>query len=345
MYSTRVSIRDVARHAGVSPITVSNVLHQRIGKFSDETRQRVRQALQELNYIPVRSAIQNRHVETHTIGVVFVFVQDMLLTVGYRTFKGMCDRCRQRDYNLTVILRSAPNWLAPETEAQYLDRRCDGYIFVGQNRPELSKFLISQQLPVVECYSVDPPPGVVRVLPDSAAASRIAVEFLAKRGHSRIAHLAGPHGHLEAELRRQAFQDTMRAQGNNAFADCIIQGDSWGRDFTKERPMPEIRPLTDAVLATGATAVVCANDPLALDLWQAAEEKGLRVPEDISILGMDNTEQGDYQGLTTIDFDFEAIGGAAVDALIAVKQGADYLEASRVMPVTLVERRSVQRYV
>ena len=86
----RSSIRQVAARAGVSPMTVSNVLRNRSEKMAEETRQRVLQAIHDLDYTPVRTAAQNRHVTTNAIGVVFLW--DIESVVGYPTFFGMCDR-------------------------------------------------------------------------------------------------------------------------------------------------------------------------------------------------------------------------------------------------------------
>jgi DNA-binding LacI/PurR family transcriptional regulator len=89
--------------------------------------------------------------------------------------------------------------------------------------------------------------------------------------------------------------------------------------------------------------VVCANDGLALDLWCLANEGGLRVPQDLSVTGMDNTSEGGHHGLTSVDGCFEDVGRAGVKALMAMLGGGSAEEASRVVPVQIVERSSVAR--
>ena len=341
----RSTIRQVAVHAGVSPMTVSNVLRNRIEKMSEETRLRVLQAIHDLDYMPVRTAAQNRHIQTNAIGVVFLW--DMEGTVSYPTFFGMCQRARRLDYDLTVFLRSEPDWVKPGTEAQFLDRRCDGFIFVGDNRREISEVLISHQIPVVECFSVQPAPGAAGVLSDNASGMRQAVRHLVEMGHQRIAHLAGPSIKTEAFERREAFREAMRENGLADYADCIVQADTWG-DFWglgKDDPGVLTKPYADIVLQLvtekEVTAVVCANDLFALSLWRMAEEKGLRVPTDLSIIGMDNITEGALRGLTSIAQPFEQIGCAAVDAIIALLGGHNAAEASRFLPVELISRASV----
>lgn len=341
----RSSIRQVAARAGVSPMTVSNVLRSRTEKMSEETRQRVLQAVHDLDYVPVRTAAQNRHVITNAIGVVFLW--EMEGVVSYPTFFGMCRRARQLDHDLTIFLRSQPDWVKPGTEAPFLDRRCDAFIFVGDKRREVSEVLVRNHVPVVECFSVSPPPGAARILSDNAAGMHQAVRHLAERGHARVAHLAGPVGNPEAVVRRGAFQDAVRALGLPARAGWVVQADTWGDfwGFDKEDAGVLTRPAVEAALRLvaeeGVTAVVCANDLFALALWRMAEERGLRVPEDLSLTGVDNMDEGALRGLTSIAQPFAQIGYAAVDAAIALLGGGSAAEASRVLPVELIERRSV----
>ena len=324
----RSSIRDVAQRAGVSPMTVSNVLRRRAGRLSEETRQRVLQALQELNYIPVRPAVQNRHSTTHAIGVVFL--QHIKGPVGQRTFWGMSERAEELDHDLLIIRRSQPNWMTADVAAQFLDRRCDGYIIVGAYHPELSALLVAQKVPVVECYSVNPPPGVARVVGDDAGAMRQAVEALWECGHRRIAHLGGPVGDGEADARCEGYRAIMAEKGGES--GQVIRGDTWGGGA---------RPLADTILAMGVTAVVCANDGLALELWQAAEAKGLRVPQDLSITGMDNTEEGALKRLTSLAVSYEQVGRSAIDVLLNIVHGNENQTDGIVIPAELRERGSI----
>ena len=216
----------VAERAGVSPMTVSNLLRDRTDQMGEETRLRVLQAIHDLEYIPVRTAAQNRHVRTNAIGVVFL--QDMQGAVGYPTFQGMCDRARQTDHDLTIFLRSKPDWVKPGTEGQFLDRRCDGFIFVGDNRPEVSEVLVQHGIPVVECYSFAPPAGVARVLGDNASAMRQVVAHLVAQGHRRIAHIAGPEDKREAVERRESFCAAMREMVGPGADGLVLRANSWG---------------------------------------------------------------------------------------------------------------------
>ncbi|MEO7900611.1 MAG: LacI family DNA-binding transcriptional regulator [Capsulimonas sp.] len=341
----RASIRQVAEAAGVSPMTVSNVLRGRTDLVVEKTRERVLQAARNLNYVPVRTAAQNRHIRTNAIGVVFLHSHRPDGPVGYPTFLGMYSRARELDHDLTIFLRSEPDWVKPGTEAQFLDRRCDGFIFVGSNRPEITEKLFENKVPVVECYSVAPSPGAARVLSDNADGMRQAVMHLAQLGHERIAHIAGPQVNMEARERLSGFRAAMQERFGADYHDYVVLANTWGRIMRFDNAYGDIdeitRPAIEAILSIGVTAVVCANDLLALALWRLAEERGLRVPQDLSIIGVDNIMQSQYQGLSSISTPFEQIGQAAVDAIMAIEKGVSTAEASRVLPVELIQRSSV----
>ena len=326
-------------------MTVSNVLRGRTDLVAAKTRERVLTAVHSLDYIPVRTAAQNRHVRTNAIGVVFLALHRLNGIVGYPTFQGMCERGEEVDYDLTVFLRSEPEWVKTGSEARFLDRRCDGFIFLGSSRPALSEVLVQHHIPAVECYSVASKPGIARVIGDNRDGMRQAVAHLAQSGHTRIGHLAGPWGNLEADERQAGFREAMQGTFGPDYPDVVVRGDTWGGPMVfhegRDRVDAQARPLADAVLAADVTAVVCANDLLALTVWQVAEERGLRVPQDISIIGMDNSVRAAYRGLTTIATPFEAVGRAAVEAVLSIQEGGSADAASRVLPVALVPGESV----
>lgn len=336
----RASLRQIADRAGVSTQTVSNVLNNRAGRMSQETRERVQCAIEDLNYIPIpRPAMQNRHVETHSIGVAFMddqkFLQDVRERLGLYTFAGMRDQAKQHQYDLLLLFHSRPEWLETGAESRFLDRRYDGIIFVGQCPRPMLDALVLHRFPTVVCYSPDLPEGIAGVLVDNRAAMRLAVEHLIAHGHKRIAYMAGPHWSKEAGERRDLYCEAMLERGRPKCARRIVQGDTWGGNPT------ETQSLAEAILDMEVTAVVCGNDFLALDLWQVAEAQGVRVPQDLSLIGMDNLEESMERGLTSIVNPFYQIGCQAIDSLLCLIRGGEVREACRRIPVELVSRSSV----
>jgi LacI family transcriptional regulator len=342
----RASLRQIAERVGVSPQTISNVLNNRPGRVSEETRQRVLAAVGDINYIPVRRpALQNRHVETRAIGVVFmddvVFLdnlqslKEMRERLGLHTFAGMRDQARHHAYDLLLLFRSRPEVLAAGMATQFLDRRFDGIIFVGQCPRALVETLVAHKVPTVVCYSMDTPTGAASILADNRMAMRLAVEHLIEHGHERIAHLSGPSWSDEAKRRREEYRRILQSLGRHACAERIAEARTWGEK------VEDVRAAAEEILAKEVTAVVCGNDFLALALWRIAEEKGLKVPEDLSLTGMDNMEDGAERGLTSVVNPCYQIGCQAIDSLVSLIRGTNYKDASRHLPVELVSRNSV----
>jgi DNA-binding LacI/PurR family transcriptional regulator len=332
----RTSIRQVAQYAGVSPKTVSNVLRGRDARTSPLTRQRVLDAVRELNYVPVRAAVQNRHVETHVIGLYFGESDITRHFVGLHTFEGIRQEADLHGYDL-LILGARPQWVLERQEMQFLDRRSDGFILITPpRRTEIWDALVRHEIPSVVCSHLQSPPQIPWVVPDNAGAMRQAVQYLAARGHRKIAHFAGQDIHSDAKQRRLGFEAAMRELGLSYPPEYIVRG-SWAG-------APEKNPQAAAeILRLNVSAVVCSNDGQALLLWKMAEEKGMSVPGDLSIIGMDDTTEAAQQGLSTLATPFEAMGRAAVGSLLGLLNGEDAHSLCRVVPVELVERRSVRR--
>lgn len=330
----RVSIREVARHAGVSPKTVSNVLLERAGRVSPETRRRVFESVRELNYVPVRAAVQNRHIETHVIGLVFDQGWESS-DAGVRVLEGVRNGALQHGYDFLVMLRTRAPWLHDRAEARFLDRRCDGFIFITPGgQKALLETLLQHGISITACFTSDVPIGVSWVMADNQGAMRCAIEYLVARGHRRIAHFGGPENSYSARKRCEAFEQLL-AEFDLPVYEGQIQTAGWG-------PGDSQAHLTAAdLLRYRPTAVVCANDDLALKLWDVARAQQLRVPQDISIIGMDNTLEGAERGLTSLINPLPAIGYEAVNSLIAVMRGGAPEKGCKVIPVDLAERTSV----
>ena len=327
----RATIRQVAERAGVSAMTVSRVLRGQGPSASPATVERVLQAARELNYIAVRPILQNQNARTQVIGVVFDGIVSLKSLVGANTFEGLRDAALQRGYDL-LIHAPRPDVLQRQ-EAAFLDRRTDGVIFVSpRQRRSLLRVLVGHGFPVVSCYSNDVPRGVATITPDNALAMSQIVAHLVARGHRKIGFFSGPHWHSDARERRAAWTEAMCGHGLAACADWIedSEGDS-------EHHCRAARRLLDRK----PTAVVCHNDYRALTLWDAARERGLKVPRDLSISGMDDIPEAKARGLTTFATPFEQAGRACVDAVDSLVEGRLAAEVSQRLAVGFVERTSI----
>ncbi len=327
-------------------MTVSRVLHGRKNKVNEDTYSRVVAAMQELDYVPVRSSVQNRHVETKAIGLVPYHLMVSRYKLDSVTYEGVCQTASAEGYDLLVMLRNEAEWLANRHEMRFLDRRSDGFIFISPCRGDWETAfdaLVKHGIPTVVCYRRDVKSGIAWVDADNEGIVRTAIDRLRRAGHSKIAYVCGPDGpdpdmqllpHLTPNRvsfddgeRRKCFADIM---GPNAL---VIRGCSNQWEFD-----PAVVPT---LRERGITGVFCVNDIIAQHVWHGAEAIGLDVPGDLSIIGVDNTPAGEAQGLTTIDFGYDEIGRQAVAAWVELKDGAPASECCKIVGSKLIERMSV----
>lgn len=313
-------------------MTVSRVLSGSDRGFSAETRQKVLDVVRELEYVPVGQPMtQSRHIETRTLGLLFdgTHLQGQW---GLPTFLGLREAAQEHDYDLLMMLRQRPDWMLDQEELQFLDRRNDGFIFIAPiNRYQIMETLLKRQLPVVSCYTFDVPPGVPTVVLDNANAMGTAVRHVVERGHRRILHLSNGQQRSDFVAREQGYAGAMEAAG---LEPLILPMNPGG-------PAESPKTLMETIRRHGTTAIVCANDNLATFAWDVLEAHGLKIPQDISITGMDDLADPARRGLTSIHFSCEELGREAIEALVSQLKGGNDRPLQTVIPMQLIERSSV----
>jgi LacI family transcriptional regulator len=331
--TSRPSIRQVAEIAGVSRMTVSRVLNDRNGSaVAEETRRRVLQAVRELEYVPVAQPTrQNRHIETRIIGLVFDGTAFEGLW-GLPTFLGLREAALQHGYDLLTILRQPPEWALDKTELYFLDRRTDGLIFiVPRGRNQVFRALRREKIPVVSCFIDDVPRGVPSVTVDNFGAMQLATQHLIDRGHRRILHLTIAAARSDFAERINGYETTMRAA---KLKPLVLSGNDFSNQSFATQFLQTIRRHRISALA-------CASDGLALSAWDFAAAQNIKIPEELSLVGMDNLNQGAERGLSSIRFSCEEIGRRAFEAVLQRIGGGEAPIKNSVVPVELVERASV----
>lgn len=273
------TIRDVARQAGTSVSTVSRVLTGQ-GPVAEETRQRIADAIKTLGYQPnalARGLVQKR---TFTIGVV---LPDVANPFCAEVLRGMGDVAAAHRFHLLLV--NADLSIAKEAEgiAVLREKQVDGLIYtsgmVTENHHEIFRRL---GRPVVLAATFDPDGALPAVLVDSRRGAQLAMDHLISLGHRRIGVVNGPQTDLVAGAPRwQGYQEAAQARGVTLAPQWVAEGDYklesgyWAMDRIlnqKEQP----------------TAVVAASDLMAIGAVNAILDRGLRVPEDISVVGFDN---------------------------------------------------------
>jgi LacI family transcriptional regulator len=309
-----VRMKDIARDLGVSVVTVSKVLRNH-SDISDETRQRVLKRMKELHYRPNLAARALITGKTYTIGLI---VPDLLHPFFAQVAKALSGAFRQRGYSL--ILSSSEE--DPELEKQELDvllaRRVDAILIASaQWTVESFRQIEDQKIPyvLIDRHFVGLAANFVGV--DDEAAGALATEHLIEQGCRHIAHIRGPEvstaiGRAEGYRRSLAQHDITPLPG------YIIpmgtsgdeRGEAGGYEAAKTLLAMDLRP----------DGIFCYNDPTAMGVMHAILDAGLRIPQDIAVVGCGNVLYSDFLrvSLTTIDQDSQTIGESAAELALAL---------------------------
>jgi LacI family transcriptional regulator len=310
----RVTIRDVAAAAGVSHQTVSRVINNR-PDVAQDTRRRVWQVIDELNYQPsaiARSLIQQRST---TLGVV---IAGLDYTGPSRTLNGITGQAEEMGY--TLLLKALPGFDTGDPEPllnSLLARQVDGIIWavpdVGGNRDWLQN-VSAELLPAPIIFlTMQARPDLTIVSVDNYAGGRAATGHLLGQGCRHIGHISGPLDWWEARQRKAGWRDALLDAGLHVADHHWAEG-TWST-ASGERA---IRQLLDGYSQMDALFV--ANDQMALGVLQLACRKGLRVPQDLAVVGFDGLSESAYYWppLTTVHQDQQELGCTAVRELVRI---------------------------
>lgn len=311
----RATIGDVARHAGVSKGTVS-LAYSGKRPVSEETRRRVFTAAKELKWTASHRAQALATSRSGAIGLVVARDPEVLPTDAF--FAKFISGCESvlAEHGMGLMLHAVTT---QEAEHQVYERlasgRADGVILLDvQDEDPRFPLVRDLDLPAVVLSAHHPEPGEAADLPvvysDDSQPIRELVSLLADAGHARIAHVAGPQRYIHGRIRRETFTSAMGERGLDA--SRVIEGDftaSSGRDATA-RLLDQDDPLT---------AIVYANDMMAIAGLSLARSRGVRVPEDLSITGYDDSELSAHlsPGLTTVATGAVVRGAVAARTLLA----------------------------
>ena len=329
-----VTIRDVARRAGVSISTVSRVLNDTAAVREDK-REAVLEAAAALGYVPNPAARSLHGKDTGAIGVLLPFVNGEFFS---ELLSGL-DEAAQAHGRFLLISTSHRKTDEFEKAIRVLDRRVDGLVVMA---PEVdaagTRAILKTDTPVVmiNTYTAGLEADVFNF--DNHAGTRMLTQHLLAAGHRRIAHIHGPDASHDATERARGYRDAMAEAGLDAH---IVPG-----GFTREAGYAAAEQIAGA--PDRPTALVAANDYCAMGAMSALRAHGVAVPDDIAVVGFDGLASGQYTvpPLTTARVPIGEIGYRAVSQLVARLAG-DGAEPIRehLVPVELVVRASDGRAV
>jgi DNA-binding LacI/PurR family transcriptional regulator len=324
------SINDVARIAGVSYQTVSRVINN-ASDVSAETRQRILQVIQEVGYRRNRLATALVTNRSTAVGIV---TSDSPRLGPIGTLVALEKEARLKGYGTTVVTVEEPYEGSVENALEALeDAGVAGIIVIAPLLSMASPVWNARVRVPVEMVAagVSSTPDVVTYSENQELGARMATEYLIDLGHTDIAHFGGSLEWFDARSRKRGWEAALRDAG--LAPGLYLEGD-WSPKWAYDTAL---RLISEGGLPE---AIFAVSDHTALGLIRAAAEKGLRVPEDLSVVGFDDVEGSDFfrPPLTTVRQDFAALARSSLEVLLAAIEGRDVIP-SPAAP-TLVIRES-----
>ena len=333
----KLTIRDIARLAGVSTTAVSFVLNNRPG-VSDATRQRVQQIIQETGFTPNIHTRRLNLKQSFTVHVVMrqydyglfnLFAMDVLT--------GIFKESKRLGYS--IIFTAVEN----DTQCSELldaihSKDADGVIFIQVCNRDVIRQLQEERFPYLCVDSHVPQDGSIPLIEvDYYDATCRAIGYLAGKGHRDIGFLISDR-HAEFYRRTLAgFTDAMTAAG-------LTCRPEWMQRVIHNVPQPAVSAM-ERIFACPhrPTAVFCASDTYAANAIRCAVDRGLRVPEDLSFIGLDDLVISEYTtpAITTMGLNKISMGRLAMETLYQMMNGGEY-QRVQLLPTALVERSSVR---
>lgn len=324
-----VSMADVAAHAGVSAQTVSRVSNGHHGVL-EETRRRVLDSMRTLGYRPNSAARALKWGEFRTMGVItFELMNHGIVS----TVDAISRAAAAEGYAVTLL---------PAGSSAQQDVR---HAFSRLEEVAVDAIIILAEEDLLDAAQITLPPGAPALFAapveaplhstvdaDQFGGAALATEHLLTLGHRTVHHLAGPKDALSAERRRLGWRRTLQAHGVEA--PPAVHGD-WSAVAGYELGLTMLED-------PGCTAVFCANDQTALGLYRAARERGRRIPDDLSIVGFDDTDDASAYDppLTTVAQNFPEVGRLAVDEVLRRLRDPAAPPEHPVVPTELILRAS-----
>jgi LacI family transcriptional regulator len=334
-----ITMKDIARDLGVSVVTVSKVLRNH-SDISAETRKRVQQRMKELNYQPNPAARALHTGRTNLIGLI---VPDLVHPFFSQVAKGISARLRSKEYGLTISSSEDDPQLEKREIDQMLARRVDVLILAStQSDPKSLRRIEDQGVPYILLDRKIPNLEANFVGIDDVIVGTQATTHLIEIGCKTIAHIAGPK--VSTALDRQTgYSMTLAKHGLVLPSGYLVarghmddSGDVSGYEGMKLLLQCDPRP----------DGVFCCNDPIAMGAMRAILEAGLKIPEDVAVVGCGNLHYDDFLlvPLTSIDQDSSGLGASAAKlALSIVKNKSQATPKTILLGSKLVVRASSQR--
>jgi len=314
-HKKRITMKDVARVAGVSTQTVSRVINN-VSYVSDATRDRVETVIDEMGYRPSTLARSLSQQRSYTLGIVIFGLKQIGPS---RTLNGIADAADELGYML--LMKELSDFSIEGISSaidSLLSRQVDGVIWVapeiGESHSWLEEHLKNIPVPVI-FLAMEPREGVSSVATDNYGGAVLAMQHLLDTGRTKIAHLSGPSTWWEAQERKRGWRETLLKMGFDA-SDAYCAEGNWSSESGERAFLQLLESAPDM------DAVFVANDQMALSVLRETNRLGINVPEQLALVGFDNIPESAHfcPALSTISQDLQLIGEMVVKAIVEMIQ-------------------------
>jgi len=277
-----ITLKDVAKEAGVSTATVSRVINNK-GLISSQTVELVYQAVEKLGYEPNVLARNLRMKETSTI---LILVPNITNPYYAHIISGISDTTRKLGFSSFICNTNGERQQEKEILNMLAKRRADGAILLATELGAEWLRKYSEKYPIVQCSEYDPNIDIPHVTIDNYKAAREVVKYLISLGHRRIGMISSENKYLSTQLRLKGYKDELIAAGVNPLDDYVYYA---SQDYTFQSGKKGAQVLLSQ--ENRPTALFCISDILAQGAITGANEMGFHVPGDVAVIGFDDVEQ------------------------------------------------------
>jgi LacI family transcriptional regulator len=324
-----VTIQDVAKTAGVSVSTVSRVLNGKVDVAGD-TQERVLGIINKLGYTSNLAAKSMRSLRKNLLGLV---VPDIGFPYSLEVMKGINRAIAESTFDLLVYTTGDTHKTGTIIHEQHYvsllnNSITDGVIIVASAAAE---FITNAPIVAVDPHVINP--NYPSVQGTNYQGAMDVMEYLLELGHRRIGFICGRPEIGSAQRRLEGYKDALKRAGITVDDRLIVEG-----DFSTKTGQASALKLLG--LNEPPTAIFAANDQSAIGVLQAAEEMGLRIPDDLSVAGFDNISEAEYLNLTTVDQFLPEMGYVATQMLIKMVNNEPLENDLHKISTRLVKRKS-----
>jgi LacI family transcriptional regulator len=330
------TIYDVAREAGVSMATVSRVLNG-TAVVKEETKAKVLAAIEKLGYRPNAVARGLASKRTKSIGVILPDVSDLYHA---EVLRGIEDIATMYQYHIILANSDARQSREIDLIGTMWEKQVDGLVFISEKvTPDIVRTFEQAQLPVVLCATEDPERRIPSVSIDNEQAGHDAVQYFLDKGVQNIAYLGGPTSHPVTMERLKGYERAFAEAGLTINRDLVLHAETLKYEDGFE--------TANAFLDAGhkADAVVAASDELALGYLNAVRDRGGKAPDDVLLLGFDNTRLSTMirPEMTVIAQPTYDLGAVSMRLLTKMLHDEPIDEYTVRLPHEIIERASTRR--